>query len=154
MKQLLNLIILISLNTVAAGQSYNEIREGKEIGKKFHFENSEDGILHSLDFTFTGFVGTDLIKAKFDYITEDLRTGSSDTLSFDIFCSWVADIVDVDSTGYEYNAKVCSAIRKDKKYIFEINESRSDYPSVNLTIFDPKKRETLTQIVLTRTEKK
>lgn len=107
MKQLLNLILLFSLSTVAAGQLHTEIREEKEIGKEFHFENSADGVLHSLDFTFTGFVGTDLIKAKFDYITEDLRAGFSDTLSFDLFCSRVADIVDIDSTGYQYNAKVC-----------------------------------------------
>lgn len=153
MKQLLNLIFLFSLSTVAAGQLHTEIREEKEIGKEFHFENSVDGVLHSLDFTFTGFVGTDLIEARFVYITEDLRTESSDTLSFDLYCSWVADIVDVDSTGYEYNAKVCTSRQDNKEYAFEINESRTDYPSVNLTIFDPKEKETLTRMVLMRKEK-
>lgn len=105
MKELLNMILLFSLSTVAAGQLHTEIREENEIGKEFHFENSEDAVLHSLDFTFTGFVGTELIKAKFVYMTEDLRTDLSDTLSFDLYCSWVADIVDIDSTGFEYNSQ-------------------------------------------------
>lgn len=130
------MIFLFSLSTGATGQLHTEIREGKEIGKEFQFENSKDGVLHSLDCTFMGVVGTDLIKAKFVYMTEDLRTDSSDTLSFDLYCSWVTDIVDVGSTGYEYNAKVCSAIRIEKDYIFELNEIQSEYSSVNLTLFD------------------
>lgn len=153
MKPLLNLIFLFSLSTAAAGQLDTKIREEQEMGKAFHFENSEDRVLYALDFIFTGLVETELIKAKFVYVTKDLKTDLSDTLTFDIYCSWAADIVDVDSTGHEYHAKVCSAIRKDKEYIFEINESRSDYPSVNVTVFDTEKGETLTEMVLTRTEK-
>ncbi len=115
MKELLNLIFLITLSTGATGQLYTEIREEKEIGKEFHFENSEDGMLHSLDFIFTGFVGTELIQATFVYGAGDLKTRESDTLIFDIYCRWVADIVSVDSTGFEYNAKVCLANQNNKE---------------------------------------
>lgn len=153
MKQLLILIFLFSLSAVATGQLHTEIREEKEMGKEFHFENTEDGVLHSLDITFTGFAGTELIKGKFVYATEELETHDSDTLFFDIYCRLVADIVNIDSTGFEYNAKVCNAVRNLKEYMFELSESRMDYPSVNLTVFDPKKEETLTQIVLTRKQK-
>jgi hypothetical protein len=138
--------------TEAAGQIRNEIREENEIGKEFHFELLEDGVRHSLELTFTGFVGAEQIKATFMYKTENFKTYKSDSLSFDVYCVWIADIVDLDSTGYEYNSKVCTAYQNSIQYTFEINESRTDYPSVDMRIFDPKTK-SLTEMVLMPKEK-
>ena len=118
---------LYLIASISCGQWSNDIREENEIGKEFHFQNKTDSIDYFLDFVFTGFLGHDAIKTAFTFWTINETTNESDTLEFEILCRWIEDVIDVDSTGYAYNAKSYTVYRNRKMYIFELNENNTDY---------------------------